>query len=158
MDLMYLLLIAEFAFLVLMGVALWAVLRAMRRRSGGTSGGWAAAEAMWGVADPPRDPIARRENLLVGKVLWRNCVVVGVDPRGLHLAIAVPIFGAFGKKPVLIPWDAFHDPEPTRLMWAEAHRWHLGTPVVTTITMTRALEAKLGSRLGAKGREFDGRA
>jgi hypothetical protein len=36
---MYLLLIAELLFLVLMAAALWVFLRALKRRSGGSSGG-----------------------------------------------------------------------------------------------------------------------
>lgn len=153
MELMYLLLIAEFAFLVLMGAALWAVLKAMRRRAGAGSGGWAAAEATWSVPDRPREPIATGESLLVGRVLWRNCVDVGADLRGLHLAVRVPILGGFGKTPLRIPWDAFHAPEPAKLFWGEARLWHLGDPEVTTITLGAELEAKIRARgfpLGAR--------
>ena len=152
MDFMYLLLVVEVLFLVLMGLALWAVLRAMKRRSGGSAAGWAALEAAWGVTEAPKDPIAAHESLMVGKVLWRNCVAVAADPRGLHLAVKAPIFGGFGKKPVLIPWDAFHDPEPAKLQWSDATLWHLGSPDVTTITLSSDLEARITAKGGRLGR------
>ena len=150
MDFMYLLLVVEILFLVLMGLALWAVLRAMKRRAGGSAAGWGALSAAWGVADAPKDPIATRESLMVGKVLWRNCVAVGVDPRGLHLAVKAPIFGGFGKSPVLLPWEAFHAPEPAKLFWSDATLRHLGSPEVATITLSRDLEDRIraaGGRL-----------
>ena len=152
MDFMYVLLVVEVLFLLAMGLVLWKVLAAMKRRAGGSSSGWSALEAAWGVAEAPKDPIATRASLMVGKVLWRNCAVVGVDPRGLHLAVKVPIFGAFGKTPVRIPWDAFHDPEPARLFWADATLWRLGAPEVATIT----LPADLAARLDIAGRALRG--
>ncbi|WP_333825993.1 hypothetical protein [Pinisolibacter sp.] len=153
MDFMYVLLVVEVFFLVAMGLVLWKVLAAMKRRAGGSSTGWSALEAAWGVTEAPKDPITTRANLMVGKVLWRNCVVVGIDPRGLHLAVKVPIFGGFGKTPVRIPWTAFHDPEPARLFWADATMWRLGTPEVATITLPGDLESRLdiaGHALGGR--------
>ncbi len=151
MDFMYLMLIAEFGFLVLMGFALWAVLGALKRRSGGSSAGWSALETAWGVADPPKDPIATHVTLLVGKVLWRNCVAVGIDPRGLHLAVKVPIFGGFGKKPVRIPWDAFRDPEPAKLYAGDATLWHLGSPEVATITLPPEIDNAIRAESAVSG-------
>ena len=151
MDFMYVLLGVEVVFLVAMGLVLWKVLAVMKRRAGGSSSGWSALESAWAVAEPPKDPIATRANLMVGKVLWRNCVIVGIDPRGLHLAVKVPIFGGFGKKPVRIPWDAFHDPEPARLFWADATLWRLGTPEVATITLPEDLSTKIAARGGHLG-------
>jgi hypothetical protein len=160
MDFMYVLLVVEVLFLVAMGLVLWKVLAAMKRRagvssggsSGGSAAGWSALETAWAVAEPPQDPITTRANLMVGKVLWRNCVIVGIDPRGLHLAVKVPIFGGFGKKPVRIPWDVFRDPEPARLFWADATMWRLGTPEVATITLPGDLTAKIAERGGHLGR------
>ena len=151
MDFMYVLLVVEVLFLLAMGLVLWKVLAAMKRRAGGSAAGWSALEAAWGVAEAPKDPIATRANLMVGKVLWRNCVIVGIDPRGLHLAVKVPIFGGFGKSPVRIPWDAFHDPEPARLFWADATLWRLGTPEVATMTLPADLAAKIAARGGHLG-------
>jgi len=143
METMYLLFVVEFLFLLAIGLGLWLFLRALRRRMGGSRGGWAALEAAFGVTEPPRAPIATRATLVVGKVLWRNCVTIAADPRGLHLAVAVPVLGAMGKTPVRIPWDAFHTPEPAKLYWSDATLWRLGTPEVATITLPRDLEAKL---------------
>ena len=150
MEFMYVLLVVELVVIVLVAVGLWFGLAALRRRSGGSSAGWAALEAAWAVADAPKDPIASRQSLMVGKVLWRNCVAVSADPRGLHLAVKVPLLGGFGKKPVLIPWEAFRDPEPAKLFWGDATLWHLGTPDVATLTLPVDLETQIraaGGRL-----------
>lgn len=157
MNFMYALLALELGLLAAAGFGLWFLLRLMRRRSGHAAGGWAALEAAWGVAMPPADPITTRASIAVGRVVWRNCVVVGCDPRGLHLAVRVPLLGGFGKKPVRIPWDAFHDPEAVKLYWQDAHLWHLGTPEVATITLPADLETHLhaeGHTLGT-GRPTD---
>jgi hypothetical protein len=151
METIYLLFLVEILFLVAMGFGLWLFVRALRRRMGGSRAGWAALEATWGVAEPPLSPLVTRGTLVVGKVLWRNCVAVAADPGGLHLAVTVPFLGAMGKKPVRIPWTAFHAPEPAKLYWGDATLWRLGIPEVATITLPKDLEARLaasGHRLG----------
>jgi hypothetical protein len=156
MEFMYVALAAEVVFLGLMGFVLWKLLAALKRRAGGlattgASGGWSALESVWAHPEPPKNPVSGRASLMVGKVLWRNCVVVGVDPAGLHLAVRAPVFGGFGKSPVRIPWGAFRDPEPARLFWGAAHLWHLGTPDVATITLPADLEAKIAAKGGRLG-------
>lgn len=154
---MYALLALELGLLAAAGFGLWFLLRVLRRRSGHASGGWAALESVWGSAAPPTDPITTRASIAVGRVIWRNCVVVGCDPRGLHLAVRVPLLGGFGKKPVLIPWTAFHAPEPVKLYWQDARLWHLGHPEVASITLPSELETHVhakGYALGT-GRRID---
>lgn len=146
METMYLLFLVEILFLAAMAVGLWLFLRALRRRSGGSKGGWAALEAAWGVAEPPPAPIVTRGTIVVGKVLWRNCVTVGADATGLHLAVKVPVLGAMGKTPVRIPWSAFHAPEPAKLYWSDATLWHLGIPEVATITLPPEINAALKAK------------
>ena len=143
METMYLLFLVEILFLVLVGLGLWAVLRALRRRSGGSPAGWLALEAAWGVAEAPGRPIVTRGTLVVGKVLWRNCVTVGADADALHLAVKVPLLGAMGRGPVRIPWTAFRSPEPAKLQWRDATLWHLGTPEVATLTLPSEIDAAL---------------
>ena len=146
METMYLLFLVEILFLVAMGLVLWLVLRALKRRMGGSPAGWSALAAAWAVADAPQDPILTRATLVVGKVLWRNCVTVGADATGLHLAVKVPVLGAMGKTPVKIPWSAFHAPEPARLYWSDATLWRLGRPEVATITLPQEVEAALRAK------------
>ena len=151
MDFMYVLLLIEVAVLAIVALGLWLVWRLVRGHFGGASGGWAGLAAAYGVAEPPRAPIATGVSLVVGKVLWRNCVTVGADPRGLHLAVKVPLFGASGKSPLRIPWQAFHTPEPAKLYWQPATRWHLGAPEVGTLTLPADLEAKIRAAGGLTG-------
>lgn len=154
MEFMYVLLVVELVFIVLVAIGLWFGLKALRRRAGGggAGGGWSALEAAWGVEEAPKDPIVGHGTLFVGKILWRNCVAVGIDPRGLHLAVRAPIFGGFGKSPVRIPWDAFRASEPAQIQWQEARLWHLGEPEVTTLTLPREIEAALAAKGRVLGR------
>ena len=143
----YAMLVVELGLVAAVAFGLWFGLSVLRRRSGHPSGGWAALEAAWGVATPPPEPITTRANLAVGRVVWRNCVVVGCAPSGLHLAVRIPLLGGLGRRPVRIPWNAFRDPEPVKLFWQDARLWHLGEPEVATLT----LPAELETHLHAKG-------
>jgi len=140
---LFLLFALEIGLFAVAALGLWFGLRALRRRVLQGSGGWAALEAAFGVDAAPEAPIATGASLMVGPVLWRNCVAVGADPSGLHLAVRVPLLGGMGKRPVVIPWDAFRDPEPATLYWGTARLWHLGEPEVATLTLPSDLDARL---------------
>lgn len=148
MESLVILLLIEFAVLLLFGLGVWGLWRLVRRHFGGASGGWAGLAAAYGVAEGPRAPIATGATLVIGRVLWRNCITVGVEPAGLRLAVKVPLFGASGKAPLTIPWTAFHTPEPAKLYWRDATLWHLGTPEVGTITLPADLEAAIRAKGG----------
>lgn len=143
METWVVLLLVEIAVLVSAAFGLRALWRRVKPHFGGAPGGWFGLAAVYAATDPPPRPIAVRASLVVGRVLWRNCVDVGVSPTGLHLAVRVPLFGASGKPPLCLPWSAFHDPEPAKLFWRAATLWHLGTPEVGTLTLLADLEARI---------------
>lgn len=108
------------------------------------AGGWRALAAHWATAAPPRETIATRASIMVGRTVWRNCVAVGVGPEGLHLAVRIPILGSLGCAPLLIPWSAVVSTAPTTLWWREARQLSIGRPLVATITLPGDLWATIG--------------
>ncbi len=151
MDFMYTSLLIESVLAVLVVVALVHGLRLLRRSIGGAGGGWAALATRYAVAEAPSTPIAAHASVMIGRILWRNCVVVGVERRGLRLAVKVPLLGAFGKPPLLIPWGDFGAPEEALLHWQPADRHPVGHPPITTLTVPRELEQAIvasGHRFG----------
>ncbi len=110
--------------------------RSADRRVIPPAGGWDRLEARFATDATPIDPVARAASIMVGTTAWKNCVAVGIEPDGLHLAVKVPLLGAFGKKPVLIPWVEIVETAPARLWWGPARRLVVGRPTLATVTLT----------------------
>lgn len=152
----------EMAFLVVVAAAVVFVLRRLRARvaAGVTpallqagadeappvAGSWSALAARWAAAGPPRTPDVARASLMIGPVAWKNCVAVGLGPEGLHLAVRIPVFGSFGRKPLLIPWSEIVSTAPTTLWWRDARLLVVGRPTVATVTLPGDLWAEIVRR------------
>jgi hypothetical protein len=106
------------------------------------AGGWRGLAERWPAAGPAPRPIARRATIAFGAIRWKNCVVVGVEPQGLLLAVHVPLLGGFGTRPVAIPWAAIGAPRPARLYGSAAVVLPLGDPPIEA-TMPLALWQKI---------------
>lgn len=100
-------------------------------------GGWADLAARFAVDRAPEAPLARAATIMVGPVVWKNCV--GAEPDGLRLAVRVPLFGRVGKPPLLIPWDEIVEIAPTRLHWGAARLLVVGRPTIATLTLPESL-------------------
>ncbi len=110
------------------------------------AGGWRGLAARWPAAGPAAHPIARRATVAFGAVRWKNCVVVGVDPEGLLLAVRIPLLGSLGTRPAAVPWAAIGEPRPARLYGSAAVLLPLGDPpiemVVPLALWRRILDAR----------------
>lgn len=151
---------------VLLAVAVVAVLLAARRIFGRSrrtvrppvalappspaaapTSGWRGLAARWAIAEETSAPLTRHATIAVGAVRWKNCVVVGVAPGGLRLAVRVPILGRMGTRPLEIPWSVFPAPEPARLRGAAALIFRLGDPPIA-LTLPTALWEKIRAARG----------
>ena len=103
------------------------------------AGSWSALEARFATSAPAAEPVVRAASIMVGGTAWKNCVAIGVEAEGLHLSIRVPLLGAFGRKPLLIPWDEIVESAPTRLYWGPARRLVIGRPTIATLTLTESI-------------------
>lgn len=117
-----------------------------------TSGGWSDLAARFATERGPEAPLARAATLMVGSVVWKNCVAVGVEADGLRLAVQVPLFGGVGKAPLLIPWDEIVETAPARLHWGAARLLVVGRPTIATLTLPETLFQGIVAhgRLGAR--------
>jgi hypothetical protein len=102
-------------------------------------GGWTDLERRFATEAAVADPVAHAASLMVGTTAWKNCVAVGAAEAGLHLAVKVPLLGAFGRKPVLIPWDEIVETGPARLWWGPARHLVVGRPTLATVTLPEAV-------------------
>jgi hypothetical protein len=106
---------------------------ASRPESASDAGGWRGLAARWPAAGPAAHPIARRATVAFGAVRWKNCVVVGMDPEGLLLAVRIPLLGSLGTRPAAVPWEAIGEPRPARLYGSAAVLLPLGDPPIEMI-------------------------
>lgn len=134
--------LAALLLLVLLLVALFLLSRIVAAHFKGNSGGWGGLALAYGAPEAPSGQILKHETLVVGKILYRNCVTVGLTEGGLGLATDVP-FGLFRKPALFIPWTEVAEEESARLYWQEAVLLRLGTPVVGSITVPMRLYEKI---------------
>ena len=159
--------VAELAFLLLVLIGVILLLRRMRgrlrddardaapdpvvslsepRRAPPPDGGWKDLAANWGTDLPAKEEVARRVSLSIGAVRWRNCVVVGLGERGLHLAVRIPLLGALGRRPLDIPWFEITDVGPATLYFMEARVLEIGHPPIARLVLPSAIVAEIVRR------------
>lgn len=104
----------------------------------GAAGGWSRLSEVYATTRHLPAQLLRRQTLVVGKVLYRNCITVGFDDSGLYLEPGFPI-SLLGKRPLFVPWTEFTRVEEGRMFWRKAAVLPLGEPVVGTITVPMEL-------------------
>lgn len=98
------------------------------------SGSWTRLSAVYATTRQLPAQVLRRQNVVVGTVLYRRCMIVGFDDLGLYLEPGFPI-SIFGRRRLLIPWTEFRRVEEGRLFWRKAAVLSFGEPLVSTITV-----------------------
>ena len=104
----------------------------------GAAGGWSRLCEVYATTRHLPTQLLRRQTVVVGQVLYRNCINVGFDDIGLYLAPGFPV-SIFGKPPLFFPWTKITRVEEGRLFWRKAAVLSLGEPVVGTISMPMEL-------------------
>jgi hypothetical protein len=104
----------------------------------GSVHGWSRLSSRYATTQQPPTQAVSRQTLVVGQVLYRNCVTVGLSDAGLYLKIGFPL-SIFGKSSLLIPWSEFKQISEARLYLHKAACLSLGDPPVGTITVPMTL-------------------
>jgi len=104
----------------------------------GSAGGWSRLVAVYATTRPLPAQARSRQSIVVGQVLYRNCMTVGFDDSGLYLEIGFPL-SVFGRRALFIPWREFKHIDEGRLFWRKATLMSLGDPPVGTITLPMSL-------------------
>jgi hypothetical protein len=134
MDRDFAVFLAAFVVVVaLLAIGFRFLLPAIAQHFKGAGGGWGRLAQAYATTRPAPPAMSLRQSLLVGRVLYRNCVNVGADDFGLYLEIAFPMT-LLGKPPLLVPWTEFQRVDEGRLFWRKAAVIALGEPLVGTIT------------------------
>lgn len=156
MDPAFLAMLIETAgFLVVVAAMAFLMKRLFARAIGSTapdgpviapSGGWSDLATRFAATAPPEAPLARAATIMVGPVVWKNCIQVGAEEEGLALAVKVPLFGRAGKSPLIVPWDEIVAIAPARLHWGAARLLVVGRPTIATLTLPETLFQAIAAR------------
>lgn len=141
-----LLLIVALIVLAAVGVGLAFLLPILLKQLQGGSGGWSRLAKVYTAGDEPTGTPRRLETILVGRVLYRNCVNVCIEDPGLYLSVRSPL-GIVRKSWLMIPWGDFKEFEETGLQWKRAALLTIGDPRIGTLTVHWALYEKIKPRL-----------
>jgi hypothetical protein len=113
----------------------------------GSTGGWGRLSQAYATTRQLPAQIRARQNIVVGKVLYRNCMIVGFDNAGLYLEIGFPL-SMLGRRRLFIPWTEVKGIEDGRLFWRRAALLSLGEPPVGTITLPMQLFETIQPAMG----------
>jgi hypothetical protein len=131
-------LLALLAVVVAGGIAVRLLAPIIAQHFKGSVHGWSRLSSRYATTQPPPTQAASRQTLVVGQVLYRNCVTVGLSDEGLYLKIGFSL-SIFGKSSLLIPWSEFTQISEARLYLQKAACLSLGDPPVGTITVPMTL-------------------
>jgi hypothetical protein len=121
----------------------------------GAAGGWSRLSEAYATTRHPPAQCLRRQTLVVGQVLYRNCITIGFDAGGLYLEPGFPI-SIFGKRPLFVPWTEFKRVEEGRLFWGKAAVLSLGEPLVGTVTLPMELFNAIRTAVGKSAAGLQG--
>lgn len=139
MDTEFVLIAAVFlAVLIMFAIGARFLVPTIAQHFKGAAGGWSRLSEVYATTRHPPAQLLPRQTVVVGQVLYRNCITVGFDDIGLYLAPGFPI-AIFGKRPLFFPWTGFTRIEEGRLFWRKAAVLSLGEPRVGTITVPMEL-------------------
>ena len=113
-------------------------------------GGWGRLAERFTTVSRAKDSVRRRQTVQVGRVVYRNCVGVGIGDAGLYLEMGSTL-PLLGKPPLLIPWSQVGGVEEVRLHWRKAVMLSIGKPVLATVTIDADLAQSLRPWLPASG-------
>jgi hypothetical protein len=138
---LFFLAVAIGAFIVVV-IAAVALRSAMMLHFKGAPGGWSKLAATYATAKPQPSTAWKAQTLVVGRVLYRNCVTVAACESGLYLKLGFPL-AVLGRPALFIPWRECKRLDQARLYWREAVLLSLGEPPSGTVTMPANLFAKI---------------
>lgn len=130
--------VAFVAILVAVAIGVRLLVPIVAQHVKGSAGDWGRLAARY--ATMRRRPVNAifGQNVVVGRVLYRRCMIVGFDADGLYLEIGFPL-SVFGKRALFIPWTEVKRTADGRLFWRKAAIMSLGEPLVGTVTVPMSL-------------------
>jgi hypothetical protein len=112
------------------------------------AGGWRQISAVYATARPFPAQMWRQQSVVIGRVLYRNCMTVGFDSEGLYLHLGFPL-SVLGRRALFVPWPDIKRVEEGRLFWRKAPVLWIGEPPVGTITLPMELFDAIQTGVGA---------
>ena len=139
MDLDFIpLLAAFFGVLIAFAIGLRLLLPIILQHFRGSPGGWSRLWQVYATTRQLPPQVLRRQNVVVGQVVYRRSMNVGFDDTGLYLELGLPI-SIFRTRRLFVPWNDVKAIQEGRLFWGKAGLLILGEPLVGTITLPMKL-------------------
>ncbi|MCW2285740.1 hypothetical protein M2323_002034 [Rhodoblastus acidophilus] len=125
----------------------------IERAFGRGGGRWRDLAKNYPASGPAPKEVRPRQSLMVGPVLYRDCISVGADDTGLYLAPGRPLSFAL-KHNLRIPWPEIVKTEPAKVLWGKGVTLFIGAPALATLTVKAELFEKLvRPRLAGQARQ-----
>jgi hypothetical protein len=125
----------------------------VERAFGRGGGRWRDLAKRFAAAGPAPSGALPRQNVMIGPVLYRNCMTVGADEAGLWLAPGRPLSYVL-KQALRIPWGEIVKTEEAKLLWGKATTLIVGAPALATITVkAETFETLVRPRLATRARQ-----
>jgi hypothetical protein len=148
MDLNFIFLLAVFVvILIAFAIGLRFLLPIILQHFKGSSGGWNRLSQVYATTRQLPAQVYARQSIVVGQILYRNCMVVGFDDAGLYLENGFPM-SMLGRPRLFIPWTELKRIEEGRLFWRKAALLSFGEPLVGTITVPLTLFETIKPAIG----------
>ena len=156
MDPEFILLLTIFVvIIVVLAIVLRLLMPFILQHFKGSSGGWSRLSEAYATTRQLPARVRTRQNIIVGKVLYRNCMIVGFDDAGLYLEMGFPL-SMLGSHRLLIPWNEVKRIEDGRMFWRRAALLSIGEPLVGTITVPMQLFETIRSAMGKAAKSLAG--
>jgi len=114
----------------------------VERAFGRGGGRWRDLAQKFAADGPPPKGALPRQTVMIGPVIYRNCMTVGADETGLWLAPGWPLSFAL-KRNLRIPWPEIVKTEAGKFLWGDGKTLFVGAPTLATLTVTSDLFQKL---------------
>lgn len=124
---------------IVVGLVLLAVF--VGKRLGGSQGGWGRLAAAHPASVGPVGPVASRQTIQIGGVIYRRCVTMAPTDEGLFVSV-------WGKR-ALVPWREITAVGQATLFWQKVPMLTVGNPAVATLTIPTDMWPSIQQRLPA---------
>jgi hypothetical protein len=130
-----------FGILVLLAVILVFLLPRILKNISGRGGGWKALVEHFPASSPPPGELFKEQTIEVGRVVYKRCATIGINPQGLYLKNNSSFSSRL--KPLFVPWEMVKGVREGKLYWENTRILSIGEPEIGTISFFTALFEKV---------------
>lgn len=125
----------------------------LERAFGRGGGRWRDLAKAYPASGAAPEGVQPRQSVMIGPVLYRDCMAVGADEAGLYLAPGRPLSFVL-KQNLRIPWPDIVKTEEAKVFWGKGVTLIVGAPALATLTLkAEFFEKRVRPRLAVPPRQ-----